>query len=201
MDTQTAITERRSIKKFDPQHVMTDAEIKQLLSLAMLSPTSFNLQHWRFVLVQDPAAREALKAAAWGQAQVTESSLTVLITADTKAWEKDPIRYWKNAPEAAQQMLLPMINQFYTGREGLQRDEALRSVGMAAQTLMLAAKSMGYDTCPMIGFDADAAAKLVNLPQDHIIGMLVVVGKALEPARGRSGQLAFDDVVIVDKFA
>ena len=93
-----------------------------------------------------------------------------------------------------------MIGQYYTGREQVQRDEAMRSCGMAAQTIMLAAKEMGYDTCPMDGFDFDAVARLINLPADHIPTMFVVVGKALNEAQPRGGQLTMDEVVIYNKF-
>lgn len=201
MDLFEAVAARRSVKHFDSAHKMTEAEIEKLFSAAILSPTSFNIQHWRFVLVQDPALREQIKAAAWGQAQVTDASLLVVMTADVKAWEKSPERYWKDAPEAAQQVLVPMIGQFYQGRDQVQRDEAMRSVGIAAQTLMLSAKAMGYDSCPMIGFDADAVGKLIGLPADHAIGMMISVGKAAKPANGRGGQLPLSDVLVRDRFA
>ena len=76
----------------------------------------------------------------------------------------------------------------------------MRSCGIAAQTLMLAAKALGYDTCPMIGFDPDAVAKLINLPEKYVVAMLVVVGKAEKPARVRGGQLPMTEVVIENKF-
>jgi nitroreductase len=65
---------------------------------------------------------------------------------------------------------------------------------------MLAAKGMGYDTCPMDGFDFDAVAKLINLPNDHIPTMFITVGKALKPAMPRGGQLTMDEVVIHNTF-
>ena len=65
---------------------------------------------------------------------------------------------------------------------------------------MLSAKSVGYDSCPMIGFDPEKIAELVNLPKDHIIGMMLVIGKAKSPANPRGGQLSLDKVVINDKF-
>lgn len=58
MNVSQAITERRSVKVYDPHHQMTQAEIDQLLSLAMLSPTAFNIQHWRFVVVTDIELRK-----------------------------------------------------------------------------------------------------------------------------------------------
>lgn len=200
MNVTEAIVERRSIKSFDPTHRMTEQEIAKLMSLAMLSPTAFNIQHWRFVLVTDPVLRQQIRAVSWNQAQVEEASLLIVLTADLKAWEKNPARYWANAPQAAQDYLVPAIGQYYSGNEQAQRDEGMRSCGMAAQTIMLAAKEMGYDTCPMDGFDFDAVAKLINLPADHTPVMFVVVGKALAPARARSGQLNMDEVVIYNKF-
>jgi nitroreductase len=93
-----------------------------------------------------------------------------------------------------------MIGQYYQNNDQVQRDEAMRSCGMAATTLMLAAKEMGYDTCPMDGFDFAAVSKLLNLPADHIPTMFVVVGKALKAAAPRGGQLAMDEVVVYNQF-
>ena len=179
---------------------MTEQEIAKLMSLAILSPTAFNIQNWRFVVVTDPALRKEIRAVSWNQAQVEEASLLVVLTADLKAWKKDPARYWRNAPQPVQDFLVPAIGNYYEGNEQVQRDEGMRSCGMAAMTLMLAAKEMGYDTCPMDGFDFDAVSKLLNLPEDHTPVMFVVVGKALEPARPRGGQLNLEEVVVYNKF-
>lgn len=200
MNVSEAIALRRSVKVYDPNHRMTQDEIETLLTLGLLSPTAFNIQNWRFVVVTDPELRQKIRAASWNQAQVTDASLLIILTADLNAWKRDPARYWVNAPKAAQDMLVPMIGNFYQGKEQVQRDEGMRSCGMAAMTLMLAAKEMGYDTCPMDGFDFEAVAKIINLPEDHTPVMFVVVGKALEPAKPRGGQLPLDEVVIYNSF-
>ena len=200
METVTAIETRRAIKHYDPEHRMTEEEINQLLSLTMLSPTKFNIQNWRFVLVRDPELRKQVRAAAWDQAQVTDASLLVVLCADLKAWEKQPARYWQNAPTEVQGFILPALDQYYRGREQVQRDEAMRSCGIAAQTLMLAAKSMGYDSCPMDGFDFDAVGQLINLPEDHVIAMFVAIGKGIKDSWPRAGQLPMQEVVITDHF-
>jgi nitroreductase len=200
MIVSQAITERRSIKAYDPHHKMTEDEISKLMSLAMLSPTAFNIQNWRFVLVKDPVLRHQIRAVSWNQAQVEEASLLIVLTADLKAWAKQPERYWRNAPKAASDILVPMIGHYYENNEQIQRDEGMRSCGMAAMTIMLAAKEMGYDTCPMDGFDFDAVGKLLNLPADHTPTMFVVVGKALKDAQPRGGQLAMNEVVINNTF-
>ncbi|MDO9050591.1 MAG: nitroreductase family protein [Methylotenera sp.] len=200
MNVSQAIIERRSVKAYDPTHKMTEQEITKLMSLAILSPTAFNIQNWRFVVVDDPALRKEIRKVSWDQAQVEEASLLIVLTADLKAWAKHPERYWVNAPKPVQDYLVPAIGQYYEGLEQVQRDEAMRSCGMAAMNIMLTAKEMGYDTCPMDGFDFDAVAKLLNLPADHTPAMFVVVGKALKQALPRGGQLAMDEVVIQNKF-
>lgn len=201
MNVSTAIETRRSVKGFDPQHRMTEQEIERLLSLALLSPTAFNIQNWRFVLVRDAELRKQVRAASWDQAQVTDASLLVVVAADLKSWEKEPQRYWKNVPQALRDYLVPAIGRFYNGQAQVQRDEAMRSCGMAAMTLMLVAKEMGYDSCPMDGFDFDAVGKLLKLPADHVISMFVTIGKPLREPLPRGGQLAMNEVVITNRFS
>jgi nitroreductase len=200
MNTIEAIDSRRSVKFYDSAHRMTEQEIRQLLTLAMKSPTAFNIQHWRFVVVKDRSLRQQIRAAAWDQAQVTDASLLIILCADLKAWEKQPERYWRNADKATQDFLLPAIDAYYRGKDQVQRDEAMRSCGIAAQTLMLAAKALEYDSCPMDGFDFEHVGKLIRLPKDHIIAMFVAVGKALQPANPRAGQLDMEQVVFENTF-
>lgn len=202
MNVIEAIEQRRAVKKYDPDHTMSKADIDTLMNAARLSPTSFNIQNWRFVIVQDKELRKQIRAAGWDQAQMTDASILIVLCADTKSWEKNPQNYWRLAPQATQDFLVPAILNYYESRgEQAQRDEAMRSAGMAAQTIMLAAKEMGYDTCPMVGFDFDAVGKLVNLPQDHVVCMMISVGKAVEPAHPRSGPVDEADVIIHDRFA
>lgn len=201
METIDAIYQRRAVKHFDPEHEITHDEVTKLLETTIQAPTSFNIQHWRFVVVNDPELRKQIRAAGNDQAQMTDASLLVLMTADVKAWERSPERYWRNAPPEVAELLVNWMGPFHEGKDQLQRDEAMRSIGMAMQTLMLAAKDMGYDSCPMIGFDLEAVAKLVNLPEDHVIGPLVAIGKGTQAAWPKPGQLALDEVVIHDRFA
>lgn len=200
MDTFTAIAERRSVKKFDPDHVLTEEEIRRLMEAVILSPTSFNIQNWRFVLITDQAVKDAVRAVGWNQAQFADCSLLVLVCGDRGAYGRDPGRYWATSDASARDAIVPMIVDAYEGKPELQRDENLRSGSLAAQTLMLAAKAMGYDSCPMIGFDFAKVAEIVNLPADHDIVMAVTVGRALEPARERGGQLPLAEVAVRDRF-
>lgn len=201
MNVESVITSRRSVKQFDPEHEMSPAEIEKLMSLALLSPTAFNIQHWRFVLVREPELRAAIRAASWMQPQISDASLFVVVCADTDAWRKSPDRYWRNAPDDVREGVLEAIHEYYEGREQVQRDEAIRSCGMAAQTLMLAAKSMGYDSCPMDLSDFEEVGRLINLPEDHLIALFVAIGKGVREPWPRAGQLSLGEVVVTDRFA
>ena len=200
MDTFDAIEKRRAIKHFDPQYQMAPDEINRILALAILSPTSYNIQNWRFVHVVDIELRKKIRAASWNQSQVTDASMLLILCADLKAWEKNPARYWENAPKEVQDYIVPAILKSYRGQDQFIRDEAIRSCGIAAQTIMLAVKSMGYDSCPMIGFDPKEVGNLINLPEDHVICMMITIGKAVKEAQPRGGQLPLSDVVIMDHF-
>ena len=97
------------------------------------------MQNWRFVLVKDPEKKKQIRAASWDQSQVTDCSLLVLCA---DFMEENPSQYYK-------EFLVNAMGPFYEGDE-LQRDEAMRSCGIAAQTMMLTAKAMGSSN-PMIG--------------------------------------------------
>ncbi|MCL4115588.1 UNVERIFIED_CONTAM: hypothetical protein GTU68_058635 [Idotea baltica] len=179
---------------------MSDDEVKKLMEAALQSPTSFNIQNWRFLVVRDKERKQKLREASYFQSQVEEASAVIILAADLAAWEDNPERYWVNAPKDVASQLVNMIGPFYRDNPELQRDEAIRSVGIAGQTIMLAAKAMGYDSCPMIGFTSDHVASIINLPENHVLGLMITVGKALKPAWDKPGQLAYDQVVLEETF-
>ena len=113
MDTFDAIYQRRAIKQFDPAHRFTKEEESKLLQAAIQAPTSFNIQHWRFVIVRDPDLRQRIrKEYGNDQAQMTDASLLIIMTADVKAWTKDPQRYWENAPKEVADLLVNWMGPF-----------------------------------------------------------------------------------------
>jgi nitroreductase len=200
MEVREAIEARRAIQHFDPDHAISAAERTELLRLARLAPTSFNIQHCRFVVVTDRELRRQLRAASFDQSQVTDASLLVVLCADLAAWNRRPERYWDHVPPPLRDRFVALIRGVYGDQEQLQRDEAIRSCGLAAQTLMLAGQGMGYDSCALVGFDFDAVARLIALPDDHLIGMFVVLGKALRPAHARGGRLPETELVFENRF-
>lgn len=201
MNTTEAIYKRRAVKHFDAGHRLTKEEETKLLETTIQSPTSFNIQHWRFVILRDSELRSRIRTEFGNdQAQITDASLLILFTADVKAWEKNPARYWVNAPKDVADLLVGWMGPFHEGKEELQIDEAQRSIGMAMQTLMLAALDMGYQSCPMIGFDSEEVAALVNLPENYVIGPMVAIGKGTKEPWPKPGQLPLTELVVEDTF-
>lgn len=201
MNTFEAVYSRRAVKHYDKDHKLTQEEERKLFEATIQAPTSFNIQHWRFVVIRDPKLRETIrKEYGNDQAQMTDASLLVLFTADTKAWQKEPERYWQNAPQEVCELLVNWMGPFHEGREWLQRDEAQRSIGMAMQTMMLVAQDMGYQSCPMIGFDIDKVAGLINLPEDHVMGPMVAIGKGTKEPWPKPGQLALAELMFENSF-
>jgi len=201
MDIFSAIQGRRSVKHYDANHKLPEADLNKLLQTTLLAPTSFNIQHWRLIRITDVQLRTQIREVAWDQQQVTDASELIIFCGDVGAWDNQPQRYWCDAPEEDQQVIVNMLGDFYRGRDFLQRDEAIRSCAIAAQTLMLASHAMGYGSCPMIGFDFDKVAELIKLPAEHVIAMMVTIGKATQPAWPRSGQLSLDEVVFENRFS
>ncbi|MEO1003024.1 MAG: nitroreductase family protein [Cyanobacteria bacterium J06638_7] len=201
MDVIEAIYGRRAVKHFDPAHRLSAEEERRLLEATIQAPTSFNIQHWRFVILRDPALRARIRRELGNdQAQITDASLLVLFTADTMAWAKHPERYWEHAPKEVAELLVGWMGPFHQGREWLQRDEAQRSIGMAMQTLMLAALGMGYQSCPMIGFELEKVAELIRLPHDHVIGPMVAIGRGTKDPWPKPGQLPLAELVLENGF-
>ena len=200
MDTLEAIKTRRATKKFDKSYKMTSEQIKLLMEHAILSPTSYNQQNWRFITITEQSVKDQISKAARDQPQPSEGSLVIILCGNMNAWKEEPLRYWKNHPSEKQETVKNALKRKYADSSQNRRDEAIRSCGMAAQTIMLAARQMGLDSCPMGGFEYDELAKVINLPENHLIVLMIVLGKAVEPAKPRGGQLSLDEIVFENRF-
>lgn len=107
---------------------------------------------------------------------------------------------WRKAPIEVQNFMISRSKEFYTKKEVLQRDEAIRSASFATQTLTLAATAKGYGSGIMIGFEPEKIAKLINLPANFIISNFVVIGKDINGPLVRGGQLPLEQIMIKNKF-
>jgi len=200
MRVSEAVHTRRAIKWYDPAHKMPAETFRVLMEHAILSPTAFNIQNWRFVRIRDPEQRQAIRAVAWDQAQVTDASELLVLCFDNTAWSREPARYWRNAPQEVQDFLVPAIDTYYRDKPQVIRDEGMRSCGLVGQTIMLMTRELGYESCPMDGFDYEAVGRIIDLPEDHAIAFMIAIGKGVKDAWPKPGQLPLDEVLLEDRF-
>lgn len=195
-----AIQTRRSIKYFDPKYQLSRTEEDRLCDAARLSPTAFNIQNGRYVLVRDEGIKAEIRKAAWDQPQVTSCSLLMVFCYDLMAWDRSPERYWRNTPSDVAKQMVSEIRDFYRDDEQLQRDEGMRSCGIAAGAVMLQARELGLDSCAMDGFDYKRVGHLIHLPADHEICLMIAIGRQQKAPYPRPGLLESHDTVFNDRF-
>lgn len=177
----TLLEQRISANQFDTGKSLSTAQIEELTRLATLAPTAFNFQNWKFIAVQTPAAKERLKAVAYGQQKISDAAVTFIICGTLEAHKglAKAIQPSVDAGIVPKDMADSWVAMAAGGHEGnpqRQRDEAIRSASLGSMALMLAAQGMGLVSGPMIGFDPAGVAKEFNLSANDIPAMLVAVG-------------------------
>ena len=177
------ITARISANNFDTSHVMTEAEISDLVAVAGQAPTSFNQQNWRAIAVTSAEGKAKLMGLAWGQAKVGAAAVSFIMVGKSTGYKDLPALFASTVAaghmtQDALDGMVGMANGMYATNPVLQRDEAVRSASLAGMTLMLAAQDMGLVTGPMIGFDPAGVAAAFGLSADEVPAMVIACGKA-----------------------
>jgi len=183
MDAIQAIKERRSINFFETGREIPDDTLRDILKIANLSPSSFNLQPWKIVVVKDAEKKKILRQCAFNQPKVEEASIVLIMVADPGAMEENIDRVldsWQELGYIKPDMrdtYKGMANNLYGTDDSLRRKFfAIKNTSLFAMNLMIAAKALGLQTHPMDGFDEDCIKKEFNIPKDKIIPMLIAVG-------------------------
>ncbi|WP_414578707.1 nitroreductase family protein [Anabaena sp. CCY 9402-a] len=205
LDVPKAIVQRRSIKAFKTDPIAPEL-LKQLVELTVAAPSSFNMQGWRIVLVQDEAQKAALSAASWNQKQIIEAPVTFVFAADPNAGEDDLTAIYEKAlqtgawNEGTVNYFKTAIPQFQAGLGDKRREYAIKDAIIAATHLVLAAESLGLSTCFMNGWIEEKVKEVIGAADesDLAIAVLVPVGYAAEP-RLDPGRLPLSYNVFVDK--
>ena len=178
MDFEQLCEARHSVRKYERGVKISDEALKEIFGMVIQGPSSFNIQHWQFVVVRDDGKKAALKDLSYGQTQVADCAAVILVCGRLDAY-LDAQRIYADTPADIQEKYIPLIEGSYKDQYALQRDEVIRSSSMAAMSLMYAAKSKGWDTGPMIGFDAKKVSEYLELTEQLVPVMMIVLGKAL----------------------
>lgn len=177
------VKERRSASNFLSDHPITKEELNEMFEWVALAPSAFNLQHTKYVTVLDPDVKEKLKQAANGQYKVFSSSAVLLVLGDKQAYQQAAAIYEGlkvlgvlNKQEY-DHMVQDTVSFYESKGEQFKRDEAIRNASLSAMMFMLSAKEKGWDTCPMIGFDAEAVKRILNIDDQFEVVMMITIGK------------------------
>ncbi|MCK6256145.1 nitroreductase family protein [Fictibacillus sp. KIGAM418] len=203
-DFTDVINERHSVRKYDPSAELSAEEITELLEDAAKAPSSWNLQHWKFLVFHDQQAKEQLLPIAYNQEQVVQASAVVAILGDLEA-DQNADRVYQDAvdggfmTEEIKTALVSQIKDAYATRPEMARDEAIRNASLASMQLMLTAKAKELDTCAMGGFNADELVKAFGIPERYLPVMLISVGKAAKTAH-QTARFPIQEAIVWNKF-
>jgi len=163
---------RYATKSFDPNKHISSAEKDVLLSSLRLSPSSFGLQLWKFFVIEDPTIREKLKAESWGQGQVTDASMFIVLAAETNLNEERVDRWMSclastqgKQPEDLAQYKEVLMGFAYSMDEKQKIDWAKKQVYIALGQLMTSAALLSIDTCPLEGINPVAYDEILGLKE------------------------------------
>jgi nitroreductase len=169
-DLLESLNYRYATKAFDPTRKINAESLSALKTCLTLTPSSFGLQPWKFIVVDSPEIREKLKSASWGQTQVTEASHLVVLTARTDLTQKD-IDKWINRLSEVQETPVEklagyagMISSFTSNMSAIEKQAwNTRQVYIALGQLMTAAAIIGVDTCPLEGISPNDYDEILGL--------------------------------------
>lgn len=199
-ETKSIIHERISAQHFDPTKTLSEAEIRSLIEAATEAPSSYNIQHWRFIAVTDAEKKKALVGAAYGQTKVADAAVTFIILGDLEGYKKlrgilDRSVAAGLLPQGMTDQWVQMASGAYGSNPQFARDEAIRSGSLAAMTLMLAATARGLVSGPMIGFEPDKVKALFGIADQYVLVMLLPVGYPAAGNSTRKPRLTVDEVL------
>jgi nitroreductase len=176
-----AADHRRSVRVYDPAP-LPEADLRELLRLAGRAPSAYNVQPWRFVVVQDQALKAKLSEAAYGQQQIVRAPATIVMYSDmVSALERMPDSIHPDLPRDKRDAGVASFRNTFTNQTDEQREAwGNAQSNIALGYLLLLAETLGYATSPMLGFDPEKVKTLLALPAHVRIPALVSIGIAAE---------------------
>lgn len=176
-----AIEGRRATPSFDGEPIPPE-DLQQILDAGLQAPSGYNMQPWRFVVVQSSEQKKRLRAASYNQGKVEEASAVIVACGDADGWRKDIDLMLQQGreggmPESYAAQARSSVTNYLSGFTSDQMHGWLNKMVMIAFThMMLMAEVIGYDTAPMEGFEQDKVHEVLRLPLSYWAVALLGVG-------------------------
>jgi nitroreductase len=199
-----AIVQRRATPSFDGRPVPND-HLRQILEAGLRSPSSYNMQPWRFIVVRAPEQRKRLRAASYNQAKVEEASVVIVACGDADGWRNGDLEEMLHLgrqgamPENYAEQAKIAIPDYLSNYPNLPM-WLNRQVMIAFTTMMLMAEALGYDTAPMEGFEEEKVREVLRLPLSYSVVAMLAIGHAKGPDKFESGRFAMGRTVFGEEY-
>jgi nitroreductase len=200
-----AIKDRRATPSFDGTPIPAE-DLKQILDAGLCAPSGFNIQPWRFVVVQSSEQKKKLRAASYNQGKVEEASAVIVACGDADGWRKDlelmlELGRKGGMPENyAAQAQNSVPNYMSSFSSGQMQGWLNKQVMLAFTHMMLMAEVMGYDTAPMEGFEQDKVHEVLRLPLSYWVVALLAIGHSKGQDKFDGGRFEMAHTVFGEEF-
>ncbi len=207
-----ALRERRATKSFESTPIPED-DLKKIVQAGLESPSGYNLQPWRFVVVRDAQQRKRLREAAMGQPKVEEAPVVIVACGDPQGWKKGDLEEMlrmgnqRGFPEAGNEGARKAVTGLLSGAggeaggiSGNTHVWVNRHVMIAYTTMMWMAECLGYDTAPMEGFWEDKVKQVLNIPNEVRVVALLAVGKRKGDDKPYGGRFSMSTIAFENEW-
>jgi nitroreductase len=200
-----AIRERRATPSFDGEPIPAN-DLRQILDAGLSAPSGYNMQPWRFIVVQQEEQKRRLRAASYNQAKVEEASVVIVACGDRDGWRRDlpeMLRLGRagGMPEGYAAQAEDSVPAYLSSFNSDQMAGWLNKMVMLAFTsMMLMAETMGYDTAPMEGFEQDKVCETLKLPMSYWVVALLAIGHHKGPDKFNGGRFDMSHTVFGEEY-
>lgn len=200
-----AIESRRSTPSFDGAQ-LPNGDLETILAAGLRAPSGYNMQPWRFIVVQSAEGRKRLRAASYNQAKVEEASAVIVACGDADGWRKDLDEMLElgragGMPESyAAQARSSVPNYLSSFSPDQMKTWLTKQVMLAYTHMMLMAEVLGYDTAPLEGFEQDRVHEALRLPISYQVVALLAVGHLKGPDKFDGGRFTLAHTVFGEEF-
>ncbi len=200
-----AIHDRRSTPSFDGSPI-PPADLRRILEAGLHAPSGYNVQPWRFIVVQSPEQRRKLRGASYNQAKVEEASAVIVACGDADGWRRDldlMLQMGRDGgmPESYAAQARSSVPNYLSSFSPDQMKAWLNKQVMIAYThMLLMAEVMGYDTAPMEGFEQDKVHEVLRLPLSYTVVALLTIGKLQGPDKFDGGRFDLAHTVFAEEY-
>jgi nitroreductase len=185
------VNERHSVRVYEEDVKIPRETLTEIISYTSKAPSSWDLQHWKFLIIDEKEQKERLYPITNNQEQVLHASAVIAVLGDNEA-DKNADKVYGEAvangymSEEVKNTLVGQIKGAYENIPYFGKHEAITNASLAAMQLMLTAKALDYDTCPMGGFDREKFSEAFQVPERYAPIMLISIGKRKEDAHATS---------------